>query len=350
MKTSKIYSSIYIWHTVITVILFVLSYSNTVAQELSNGKLNFTFRPNVLVTQSAIWIEDKNGKYITTVFLTNFIGRNGGGNRTGETNIDLPDGNRLSALPVWSHKRGIVDITFGIDNYYPPAETKLSYPDDVDAISGATPSTINQNKSWQLSGLPYGRYNCYLEVNKSYDQNEYHNYSFYRGQPSLVWLTTIYVGNDPDSSKVLDYAGYGSPDGSDGIIKNPDYTITTAKNRIADLGGYRFKVVYSPSAIVNITDTPYESSKRKVFILYQNYPNPVKSQTSFSYSVLKEGWITLTIYSLLGKEVEILTNKNHEIGDYQIDYNASKIPNGIYQYKIQNGNYSSVTKTMIVSH
>jgi len=45
----------------------------------------------------------------------------------------------------------VIDNTFGINSYYPPAETESSYPDDIDAISGATPNNIIQKRTLQLS-------------------------------------------------------------------------------------------------------------------------------------------------------------------------------------------------------
>ena len=49
-----------------------------------------------------------------------------------------------------------------------------------------------------------------------------------------------------DSASVLEYQGYGSIDGSNDKINPPDMTITTAADLLMDLGGYKFKVVYSP--------------------------------------------------------------------------------------------------------
>ena len=223
--------------------------SNANAQEFSNGSIDFIFQPDYHLLQLAVWIEKQDGEYISTVFLTNFIGRYGGGNRTADPDIDATSGNRLSALPVWSHKRGIIDTTFGMVNYYPPAENQPAYPDDVDAISGATLDQSLQTKTFQLSDLPYGIYNCWIELNMSFDQNEYHDYSSYRGQPSLVWNVPINVSDEPDSSMILEYSGYGSPDGSTGMINAPDNTITTASDLLYDLGGYKFKAIYSPGEI-----------------------------------------------------------------------------------------------------
>ena len=228
--------------------IFFSCVHNSDIPEIGDNSLNFIFRPDQRNLQLAIWLENENGDYIGTVFLTDFIGRNGGGNRTSDPDIDATSGNRLSALPVWSHKRGVIDTTFGVENYYPPAETQASYPDDIDAISGATPPKSIQNKTLQLSDLPYGKYKCWIEVNHSYDTNEYHNYSYYRGQPSVVWNLTIDVTDDPDTSMILEYTGYGSPDGSGGNINPPDHTITTASDLLYDLGGYKFMVISQPGS------------------------------------------------------------------------------------------------------
>ncbi len=231
---------------VLLMIIFFLAKINcSHEQNLSNGIIDFVFEPGTEHVQIVVWIEDENGNYIGTVFITDFIGRYGGGNRSSNPDIDEGD-NRLSAFPIWAHKRNVIDTTYGIDNLYPPAETGASYPADIDAVSGATPSTDVQTKTLQISDLEYGQYRCWIEVNRSFDKNDYHDYSFYRGQPSLVWNVTIDVGDTPDSSMVIDYAGYGSPDGSDGDINPPDSTITTAEDLLAEMNGYKFKVGYIP--------------------------------------------------------------------------------------------------------
>jgi hypothetical protein len=49
---------------------------------------------------------------------------------------------------------------------------------------------------WQpRRALKPGRYDYYIEVNKSFDQNEYHDYSWYRGQPCVIWHGSLQIGN-----------------------------------------------------------------------------------------------------------------------------------------------------------
>jgi hypothetical protein len=204
-----------------------------------------------------------------------------------------------------------------------------------------------QRKTWQLSNLPYGIYTCRIEVNQSFDFNEYHNYSFYRGQPSVVWNTIINVTENPDSSMVLDYTGYGSPDGSDGDINTPDPTITTATNLLDDMGGYKFKVIYTPPEVLAIGYNYTYTPQNHFCILNQNYPNPFYSSTLISYSLLKPGLVLLKIYNISGEEVRTLVNEFHEIGDYKVNFNNHNLSNGFYIYKLRLGNEYMDTKIII---
>jgi hypothetical protein len=333
----------------ITLVIFVVLtwYSSIFPQSFSNGTIDFIFRPENNWTQFAIWVEDGKGEYIGTVFITNFIGRRGGGNRTGDRDIDTPSGSRLSALPIWALKRSVIDTTFGIENYYPPAETQPAYPDEMDAVSGATPNQSIQTKKWQLSGLLHGDYSCWIEVNRSYDFNQYHNYSFYRGQPSLVWNTTIGVRNSADSSMVADYLGYGSTDGSDGGINPPDMTVTTAVNLLSDLGGHKFKVVYTPGS-VGIEDDFRGSLHNNYFLLNQNYPNPFNPVTMINYQLPMTNEVNLSIYNLRGQRVATLVNERKRAGHHKVEWDASGYSSGIYYYQLNAGEFQNVKKMILI--
>ena len=315
---------------VFLVIIFLAKINCSQAQDLSNGIIDFIFEPGTGSVQTVIWIEDDSGNYIGTVFITDFMGRNGGGNRTDSLNIDYTAGNRWSAFPVWAHKRNVIDTTFGIDNLYPPAEWQPAYPADMDAVSGATPAGV-QARSLQLSELEYGQYRCWIEVNRSFDQNTYHDYSYYRGQPSLVWYVTVGVGDESDSSMVLNYTGYGSPDGSDGDINSPDSTITTAENLLAEMEGYKFKVVYTPD-LQGVED--FDSlSPVYSFILNQNYPNPFNASTVISYSITRPAFVVLKAYDALGNEVRTLVSKFQRAGNYDVAFDAKDLSAGVYFYR-----------------
>ncbi len=66
--------------------------------------------------------------------------------------------------------------------------------------------------------------------------------------------------------------------------------------------------------------------------LYQNYPNPFNSSTNIRFSLKKNAHITLTVYSILGQQVDELINESKVVGEYLINYDANNLSSGIYFY------------------
>jgi len=71
------------------------------------------------------------------------------------------------------------------------------------------------------------------------------------------------------------------------------------------------------------------------YTLYQNYPNPFNPSTTIRYSIPEESSVSLKIYNALGEELLDLFNDIKTSGNYEILFNASTLPSGIYFYKLQ---------------
>lgn len=169
--------------------------------------------------QLAIWVEDEHGMFVDTVYVTKKVAKKGMGNRKGELD-DMWGGPRLSALPVWAHRRG---VDYGGGNFYPPKEKPLP-----DAVTSATPKAGEFVWAWRPEKpLDPGRYFYYVEVNKSFDKNEHHDYSWYRGQPSIVWQGSLVLGDDASKSEAK-IIGHGQVAGADGEVDSDVSTVTTA--------------------------------------------------------------------------------------------------------------------------
>ena len=84
------------------------------------------------------------------------------------------------------------------------------------------------------------------------------------------------------------------------------------------------------------------------YFLSDNYPNPFNPNTSISYSIPENAFVTLKIYDVLGNEVEELINEQKESGNYQIDFNASELSSGIYYYTLTAGNFTSTKKMSLI--
>jgi hypothetical protein len=82
--------------------------------------------------------------------------------------------------------------------------------------------------------------------------------------------------------------------------------------------------------------------------LDQNYPNPFNPSTSISYSLEKDGFVTLKVFDMLGREVAELVNENQYAGNYTIEFNAINLPSGIYIYQLQSGIFNDIKKMLLI--
>jgi hypothetical protein len=82
--------------------------------------------------------------------------------------------------------------------------------------------------------------------------------------------------------------------------------------------------------------------------LDQNFPNPFNPITSISYSLEKDGFVTLKVYDMLGREVAELVNGNQYVGNYAVEFNAINLPSGIYIYQLQSGGFTDMKKMLLI--
>ena len=86
----------------------------------------------------------------------------------------------------------------------------------------------------------------------------------------------------------------------------------------------------------------------KNFSLEQNYPNPFNPTTSIKYSIPKETFVTLKVFSILGKEITTLVHERKGAGNYSVNFNGDNLPSGIYFYRMQAGNFVSTKKFVLL--
>ena len=82
--------------------------------------------------------------------------------------------------------------------------------------------------------------------------------------------------------------------------------------------------------------------------LYQNYPNPFNPVTRISYSIPKQGLVSLKIYDILGREVKELVNEIKSQGSYSVDFNASGLPSGVYLYRIKSEGFTETKRMLLI--
>jgi len=84
------------------------------------------------------------------------------------------------------------------------------------------------------------------------------------------------------------------------------------------------------------------------FLLSQNFPNPFNPSTKIKYSVPQSSNITLTVFDILGNEIETLVNEEKPAGTYEVEFNASALPSGVYFYQLKAGSFLQTKKMLFL--
>ena len=101
--------------------------------------------------------------------------------------------------------------------------------------------------------------------------------------------------------------------------------------------------------IVKKTDVDGESAAVPTqFFLEQNYPNPFNPSTIIEFGIPHPSKVRLTVYDVLGKEVVRLLDNEMAAGRLSIRFDASRIPSGVYFYRLTANGYSSTKKLIVV--
>ena len=84
------------------------------------------------------------------------------------------------------------------------------------------------------------------------------------------------------------------------------------------------------------------------FSLSQNYPNPFNPSTTISYQLSTEGFVSLKVYDVLGKEVTTLVNEIKQSGVHEVNFDASEYTSGIYLYRMIVNNFTQTYKMIVL--
>jgi len=105
------------------------------------------------------------------------------------------------------------------------------------------------------------------------------------------------------------------------------------------------RVATSWTTLTDVED--HSQNIPSTFGLSQNYPNPFNPSTVIKYQVSQNTFVNVNVYDILGNQVRNLVREEKAAGSYEITFDASNMPSGVYFYSIQTGSFTQ-TKKMIL--
>lgn len=84
------------------------------------------------------------------------------------------------------------------------------------------------------------------------------------------------------------------------------------------------------------------------FALYQNHPNPFNPVTTIRYTIAVRDIVSLQVYDLQGRMVKTLVKEPQPPGSYQVLFDASNYPSGIYFYRLRTPEYTNIKKMLLL--
>lgn len=121
------------------------------------------------------------------------------------------------------------------------------------------------------------------------------------------------------------------------FIGNPVTTgITVIKVTVTDNDSARASCTFNIDVAPHTAIEPSGEQIVNMYRLYQNYPNPFNPNTVISYSLLRNSFVSIKIYNILGKEIVSLVNTLQKGGVYEINLNINNLnlSSGVYLYAL----------------
>lgn len=83
------------------------------------------------------------------------------------------------------------------------------------------------------------------------------------------------------------------------------------------------------------------------FFLHQSYPNPFNPTTTIRFDIPTRGFVSVKVYDVLGGEVATLVNETMTAGVQNVTFDATRIPSGVYFYKLTAGSFTQTRKMIL---
>ena len=270
-------------------------------------------------------------------------------------------------------------------------------PDTLEAISTTRNNVYYTFDHWEFQGSSVGSsnpYNSYpptgsgtLQAVFNHTPVNYYRYLTFNDTEYGQAVKLTWHKHDLDNSFVTQYAihrkvKHNGVMGNDVLIEtitardaghynsqNETYTYVDIEYVITsgytdDLLYYDVRAYYNPTysdadyaavygkmgnaSMLELTQNVSMESELPSEYSLSNYPNPFNPSTTINYQLPENGFVTIKVYDMLGKEIATLVNENKTAGYYNVNFDASKLTSGVYIYTINANNFTLSKKMLLI--
>lgn len=174
-------------------------------------------------------------------------------------------------------------------------------------------------------------------------------------EPDLSYYKIFRARTTGSEPTIYEYVDSVSKNFSSWI--DPDMTV----------GSGNYRVYYKITAVDNANKESlksnydwinYDPNLQKVafklsgYNLSQNYPNPFNPTTKIMYSIKEQGFVTLKVFDILGREIVTLVNEPMSAGEHEIEFNHNQInsivySSGVYFYQLRVDDFIATKKFIL---
>ncbi|NNJ52265.1 MAG: T9SS type A sorting domain-containing protein, partial [Ignavibacteriaceae bacterium] len=167
----------------------------------------------------------------------------------------------------------------------------------------------------------------------------------------LNWQTATELNNHgfeiERKTENSDWRTIGFKEGNGTTTEEQDYSFID-KNLLNGKHQYRLKQIDFDGTFEFSKTIEVEVLVIYNFMLNQNYPNPFNPVTTIRYELAEESIVTLTVYDVLGNEIEMLVNKEKPTGNYEVEFTGTGLPSGIFFYRLQTDSFVEMKKMILI--
>jgi hypothetical protein len=283
----------------------------------SNGGVSFD-STGLYLQQNGSEISNYNSMYVASNPNLFFFGTNNG-------RLYLSTNFGINWNPIILPFQSIYAITLGLNEYGYTHGFSKGYAAGNGAVyssdSGRTWNTVTLPGTGDIHAFNYGGNTCYAKGSEIYASTN-------SSQQFFLQYTSPNGGNYTGISFSYSQFEYNG------------YLVGWAVKDNGTVSKFYEMIV----GIKKLTNTISES-----YSLSQNYPNPFNPSTKIRFDIaplldqggvaptqVGDGVVTLKVYDLLGREITTLVNQPLQPGTYEVEWDGTNYPSGVYFYSYTN--------------